>query len=78
MSKLSIGFLFILAGLAYGSLANDKIYDATLGYLVANKWLRPPVSQKPSRNALGRKATIIIYSLALIAIGLYLLWNHNI
>ena len=77
MSKTTIGILFILAGLAYGSLTLDGIYNITLGYLVKYNWIKPPPPEKPSKEALGRKSTIIFYSLILIAIGIFLLWNRQ-
>ena len=73
MNDTLIGLLFILAGVAYGSLAFDGIYDATLGWLVKNQWLKPPALTKPGKSFFGRKPTIILYSLSLIAIGIYIL-----
>lgn len=79
MHKITIGILFILAGIAYGSLAIDSVYNKTLGYLVQNKWVALPKEAKEIyKNILGRKGTIILYSLSLIFIGVYLLWNQNI
>jgi hypothetical protein len=78
MDKTLIGLLFITAGVMYGSLALDNIYNATLGYLVTNKWLRPPDQKKSGKSILGRKSTILIYSLGLIIIGVYILWNRKI
>ena len=73
MSSTIIGLLFILAGVAYGSLALDGIYDATLGWLVKNEWLKPPTPEKMGKSFFGRKPTIILYSLSFIAIGVYIL-----
>jgi hypothetical protein len=78
MNKIIIGFLFITAGLAYGSLILDVVYNTTLGYLVQNEWIKPPSAEKLAKNILGRKPTIILYSLILITIGVYILWNHRI
>jgi hypothetical protein len=78
MDKTLIGLLFILAGVSYGSLALDGVYDATLGYLVENKWLNPPVNEKSGKSILGRKPTIVLYSIILIIIGIYILWNRKI
>lgn len=78
MNKTIIGFLFILAGVCYGSLALDDIYDHTIGWLVKNNWLKPPV-QKPGEQPplLGRKPTILLYSFGLIIIGAFILWTRN-
>ncbi len=78
MNKSIIGLLLILAGVAYGSLAIDDVYNHTLGYLVQNGWLKPPSPKQMGKNILGRKPTILIYSLVLIAIGIYILWNRNL
>jgi len=79
MNKLLIGLLFITAGVMYGSLVFDGIYNVTLGYLVENKWVLPPPAEKKSGSpTLGRKPTILIYSFVLIIIGMLILWNHRI
>jgi hypothetical protein len=78
MNKTIIGLLFILAGVAYGSLAIDDIYSHTLGYLVEHKWIRPPATEKINQTILGRKPTILVYSLISIGIGIYILWNRNL
>ncbi|MCX6796912.1 MAG: hypothetical protein NTX98_00325 [Candidatus Doudnabacteria bacterium] len=79
MNKISIGILFVIAGVAYGSMAIDSVYRKTLGYLVENKWITLPKGvEEINKNALGRKGTIILYSLILISIGIYLIWNRNI
>jgi hypothetical protein len=78
MSKTTIGLIFISFGLAYGSLAVDGVYNATLGYLLEHKWLTPPAIKKITPDLLGRKPSILIYSLVLILIGLYLIWSHNL
>lgn len=78
MTKTIIGLLFILAGVCYGSLAIDDIYDHTLGWMVANNWITPPAPDKVNKNLLGRKPTIILYALILIIIGLFILWNNKI
>ncbi|MDE2311847.1 MAG: hypothetical protein KGJ93_02015 [Patescibacteria group bacterium] len=75
MNQTLIGLLFILAGIAYGSLAIDDIYNKTLGWLVANNWVKPSLTQKLDKNSLGRKPTILLYSLGLIIIGVFILWN---
>lgn len=78
MSKTTLGLLFILTGVIYGSLAIDDIYNRTLGWLVENKWVKPPVPGKQDMpNILGRKPTILIYSFGLIIIGLFIIWNRN-
>ena len=79
MSKTLIGLLFILAGVAYGSLAIDDIYNHTLGWLVLNKWVNPPPApgKDDLKTILGRKPTILVYSAILIIIGLFILWNRN-
>lgn len=78
MSKTIIGLIFILAGFMYGSLAIDDFYSHTLGWLVQNKWIKPPVPAKTDAvSILGRKPTILIYSFGLIIIGLFILWNRN-
>jgi hypothetical protein len=73
MNKNIIGLLFILAGAAYGSLSWDKIYNKTLGYLLENEWITPPSKEKIGKYILGRKPTILIYSLILIIIGFYII-----
>lgn len=78
MSKTLIGLLFILAGVAYGSLAIDDIYNHTLGWLVAHEWIKPPIPNKNSLSSvLGRKPTILLYASILIILGLFILWNRN-
>lgn len=78
MSKTLLGLLFILGGVMYGSLAIDDIYNKTLGWLVENKWVKPPtVGKKDITNILGRKPTILLYSFGLIIIGLFIIWNRN-
>ncbi len=78
MNKVTIGLLFILAGLLYGCLASDRVYNLTLGYLVEHKWMTPPVAEKVAPDVLGRRSRILLFSLALIFIGLYLIWNHQL
>jgi hypothetical protein len=75
MSKTLIGTLFILAGLAYGSLAIDAVYFKTLGYLVEHEWVKPPPESKSEKSVLGRKTTILLYSFILIIIGIFILWK---
>ena len=78
MSKTIIGLLFILAGVAYGSLVIDDVYNHTLGWLIEHNWLKPPVPGKKDLSALlGRKGTILLYSAILIIIGLFIIWNRN-
>ena len=78
MNKVLIGLLFILAGIGYGSLAIDDFYNWTLGWLVKNEWVKPPVPGKNDlKSVLGRKATILLYSAGLIIIGLFIIWNRN-
>ena len=78
MSKPMIGLLLILAGVCYGSLAVEGVYDRTVGFLLKNGWLKMPPSQKIPRSLFGPKFQIIIYAAILIIIGLYILWNRNI
>lgn len=78
MNKVFIGLLFILAGVTYGSLAIDDFYNWTLGWLIKNNWTKPPVMDKKSlASTLGKKPTILLYSAALIIIGLFIIWNRN-
>lgn len=79
MSKTLIGLIFILVGTAYGSLALDNIYNNTLGWLLEHEWIKPPPPGKPDAlsQLLGRKPLILLYSLALIIIGIFILWNRN-
>jgi len=78
MSKGLIGIIFILLGVAYGSLAADGVYNHTLGWLLAHDWMKQPVPDKKSlSNFLGRKPTILFYASILIIIGLFILWNKN-
>jgi hypothetical protein len=77
MSKTLIGLLFILAGVLYGSLAIDGIYNHTLGWLVEHEWIKPPLPGKDDlKSILGRKPTILLYASILIIIGLFILWNQ--
>ncbi len=74
MNSTIIGLLFILTGVAYGSLALDGIYNATLGWLVQNEWVKIPEAPEGFEKAFfGRKPTILSYSFALIALGVYIL-----
>jgi hypothetical protein len=78
MSKELIGLIFIAAGIAYGSLAIDRVYNHTLGWLLAHGWIKPPVADKKSAaNFFGRKTTILLYATILIIIGLFILWDRN-
>jgi len=78
MNKVLIGLIFILIGFCYGSLAIDKIYKYTLGYLVEHDWIKPPVpGENELPNVLGRKQTILVYAGILILIGLFIIWNRN-
>lgn len=77
MNKTLIGILFIVAGLLYGSLAFDVVNNLTLGYLVKNGWLKPPVPGKMGPQLLGSKGTILLYSFILIIFGVFILWNRN-
>jgi hypothetical protein len=74
VDKTIIGLIFILAGITYGSLTIDDIYNYTLGWLVAHDWIKPPILDKKSlSNFLGRKPTILLYAGILIIIGLYVI-----
>ena len=79
MDKTSIGVIFIVTGILYGSMVFDDVYDVTLGWLVKNGWLTPP--PKPDKDdlriVLGRKPTILLVSLILIGSGIFILWNRN-
>ena len=76
MDKHIIGLLFILAGVAYGSLAIDSFYDHTLGWLIKNDWIKLPLPPKQGeRPLLGRKETIYLYSIILMLVGLFILWK---
>jgi hypothetical protein len=78
MSKSLIGVLFIVAGVLYGCLAIDGVYGKTLGWLVENQWVKPPAAGKTDfTKILGRKPTILLYSLVLIIIGAFILWNRS-
>lgn len=78
MNRTIIGLLFILCGVTYGSFVIDDIYDHTVGWLIANNWVKPAVITKATKvTPFGRKPTIVLYSLALIAIGIFILWNRN-
>lgn len=78
MGKTFLALLFIIAGLLYGSLVNDNIYNHTLGWLVENKWITPPVQDKKSLTAvLGHKPTILLYASILIILGLFILWTKG-
>jgi len=79
MNKILIGCIFIAVGLAYGSFVIDSVYNHTLGWLVEHGWVKPPTQSERGELAkvLGRKATIILYSLALIIIGIFIIWNRN-
>ncbi len=78
MNKTLIGLLFILAGVLYGSLAIDDIYNHTLGWLLTNKWVKQPLeeSDKGLKELLGRKPTILFYSLILIMLGTFIIWKQ--
>jgi hypothetical protein len=73
MNSTLLGLLFILAGLVYGSLAIDRVYNSSLGWLLANGWIKPENTGKGVKLLFGRKPTIILYSLSLIAIGIFIL-----
>ena len=78
MSKSILGLVFILAGIAYGLMAIDSVYNHTLGWLLAHDWIKQPTPDKKSlNNFLGRKTTILLYATILIIIGLFILWNRN-
>lgn len=77
MSKTIIGLIFILAGVAYGSLALDGFYNRTLGLLFKYKLLKAPPPSEVPKSILGPKGQVLLYAAILIIIGLYLLWNRN-
>ncbi len=73
MNSTIIGLLFILLGVAYGSLALDNIYNSTLGWLVKNEWVKLPEAPVGfEKSFFGRKPTILLYSFSLIALGIYI------
>lgn len=78
MDKTFIGMLFIIAGLLYGCLAFENIYSMTLGYLVENKWINPPLKAMTDKSILGRKPTIFLFSFILIIIGVFIIWNRKL
>ncbi|MBL8030299.1 MAG: hypothetical protein JNN11_03555 [Candidatus Doudnabacteria bacterium] len=75
MDKNIIGILFIFVGVLYGSLAIDSFYEHTLGWLVKHDFIQPPkvFQNRNSQNSLGRKATILMYSIIMIAVGIFIL-----
>lgn len=77
MNKTLIGLIFIVSGLAYGSLALEKVNQATVGFLLKNGWLKAPNQEKISRGIFGPKFQILVYAGILIIIGMYILWNRN-
>jgi hypothetical protein len=78
MNKSAIGWLFIAAGFFYGSFAFDFISARTLGWLVKNDWVKAPENKEIKRmTPLGPRSAIIFFSIALILIGMFILWNRN-
>lgn len=78
MNKTLIGLLFLLAGVVYGSLIFEAIYQKTIGYFIENQWVSENFIKKAEKSTpLGRKATVLLYSLSFIIIGLFILWNRN-
>ena len=77
MSKTIIGLIFMLAGVAYGSLALDSIYNRTIGLLLKYGLIKAPPPSEIPKSILGPKGQILLYAAILIIIGLYLLWNRN-
>lgn len=77
MNKTLIGLIFILSGLAYGSLALEQVNRATIGFLLKNGWIKISKQTKIDQEVFGPKPKILIYAGILIIIGLYLLWNRN-
>lgn len=73
MNSKILGMLFILSGLIYGSLAIDGIFESTLGWMLKNNWIKEPSGGRGIKLLFGRKPTIILYSLCLIAIGIFIL-----
>ncbi len=59
-------------------MAIDNVYNLTLGFLIENGWIKLPTPEKIEKNLLGRKPTILFYSIGLIIIGIYILWNRKI
>ena len=77
MNKTIIGLIFILAGVSYGSLIIDNFYEHTLGWLVKNGWVKlPPIKSKNIDKTFGPKATILLYSIIMILIGIYILLSN--
>lgn len=73
MNKYLLGSIVILLGLAYGSMAIDSVYQKTLGWLVENKWLELPSRLALEKSSLGRKPTILLYSIIIVLIGVFIL-----
>lgn len=78
MSKTTIGLLIIFAGLAYGSLALERVYAAVVGYLVSNHWIEPPVPEQVNPALLGSRGQIALTALVIVAVGAYVLWNSQL
>ena len=80
MSKLTIGLIFIFVGLLYGSLIFDVVRSYTTDWLVKNNWvIEPPEKDVKNVEAIqifGPKTTIFFYSLILIFIGIFIIWNQ--
>jgi len=74
MTKTTIGLLFIACGLIYGSLAQNKVYHATLGWLLKNGWIKPPTTNL-GKSLMGTKATIYLFATILILLGIFILWK---
>lgn len=77
MTKQTLGFIFIAAGLAYGTMAIDSVYNKTLGYLLEHDFIKQPEAKYGRPALLGRKGTIALYSFILIILGIFLIWNSK-
>ncbi|PIR96608.1 MAG: hypothetical protein COT92_00240 [Candidatus Doudnabacteria bacterium CG10_big_fil_rev_8_21_14_0_10_42_18] len=75
MNRTVIGILFMVAGVIYGSMAIDRVYSLTLGWLISNNWVKPPKNSEADKTIFGRKITILLYAFGLILIGIYILWS---
>lgn len=78
MNRVNIGIVFILVGAVYSMMAWDFFYDHTLGWLVANDFVKPRFMPPKDMPSIGRKAAILLYGSTMIAIGLYIIFFSGI
>lgn len=74
MNKITIGILFISAGILYSALAWDAFYKVTLGWLVEHDFVKIPALPPGTTPDIGKKAAILVYGTILIAIGIYIIF----